>query len=429
MPSVHEHHLPNGLTLLCCSLPHLHSVQFGLYLKGGSLYENEQTQGISHLLEHLCFRGLGELDHEQIGLLQSRMGTDLNGATYPEGIVFTMFALPRFFSDLLRLFRRFFLCTPWSGEVIRKEKQVVLRQVEQEEPDFEDEVVSRYRANLSGAFPVMGTVESVEALTPETIRLWQRMIFQPQNACLCISGNFTKAMEATAVSLLSELSNYTEQPPFSQTMPQGFCKRDAQSDWLSPEEGGQARVHLAFDIDADTVYPVMDEVISAITAGSNDSLLFQTLREEQTLVAEIESFIEETGSYRRLVISYDARQEVLCESLRAVFRLLQRLKMYIRPVRIMLSRMQFTDNLAMYEDSAAGMNEMMGWAWIADDMGQCDLEAQARMYDDLTVEDLLDAAQAIFRPAALTASVRYDPEFVREEELAEVLKECRGMLD
>ena len=38
MPSVHEHHLPNGLTLLCCRQEQLHSVQFGLYLRGGALW-------------------------------------------------------------------------------------------------------------------------------------------------------------------------------------------------------------------------------------------------------------------------------------------------------------------------------------------------------------------------------------------------------
>jgi len=83
MPSVYEHRLPNGLTLLFCRMPHLHAVHMGMFLKGGSLYENEQTQGVSHLLEHLCFRGIGELDHEALELLQCRFGTELHGATYP----------------------------------------------------------------------------------------------------------------------------------------------------------------------------------------------------------------------------------------------------------------------------------------------------------------------------------------------------------
>ena len=40
MPAVHEHYLSNGMTVLCYPQNHLHAMEFGLYLKGGTLYEN-----------------------------------------------------------------------------------------------------------------------------------------------------------------------------------------------------------------------------------------------------------------------------------------------------------------------------------------------------------------------------------------------------
>ena len=43
MAAVHEHHLSNGMTVLCCHQNHLHSLEFGLYLRGGTLYEDENT--------------------------------------------------------------------------------------------------------------------------------------------------------------------------------------------------------------------------------------------------------------------------------------------------------------------------------------------------------------------------------------------------
>lgn len=428
MASVHEHHLTNGMTLLCCRQNQLHSLTFGLYFKGGALYEDKRTQGMCHLLEHLCFRGLGGLSHDELNLAQSRMGTELCGATYPEAVVFDMTALPRFFTDMLRLFMRFFADQPWTQEQIDQEKQVVLRQLEQEESDFDSDVQRRYRATAAGEYAVMGTVESIEAMTPELIRAWQQLLFQPQNACLCISGDFTKGMEDVAIAALSELKNTTPKPPFTQALPLDFCMRDEHSDYIAEEEDGQAKVHLAFDIDGDRVIPIIDEVIDAITAGNVDSLLFQTMREEKAMVAEIESFIEQLGRYRRLVVHYDVRQEKLAESLREAFSLIKRLCIYIRPVRLMLTRMQFTDNLVMEQDSAPGMNEMMGWAWVADDMGLCDLEAQAKMYDDLTVEDLLDAAQSIFRPENLTISIQHDPEQSKIADMDALLDELRGML-
>ena len=118
MSAIHEHVLQNGMTLLCWPQRHLHGLEFGLYLKGGPLYETEETQGISNLLEHLCFRGLGGLNRE--GLLRelNRFGTNLDAATYAEGLVFRLKCLPRFFDAALEYFLRFFANVPWTPEQI-----------------------------------------------------------------------------------------------------------------------------------------------------------------------------------------------------------------------------------------------------------------------------------------------------------------------
>ena len=408
MSAMQEHNLPNGMTLLCNRQPHLHAMEFGLYFKGGSLYENKQNQGICHLLEHLCFRGLGGLNAEALNRLMARFGAELDGATYPEGVVFRLKTHTRFFDEVLDLFLRFFADTPWTQEQIDAEKQVVLRQIEQEDCDFDEEVSRRYRKTAAGAFSLMGTAQSIQDMTPATIRRWQRLLFQPQNACLCVTGNFSDGMERALVEAFSELENHFDEPPFAQAVPQGFCMRDSRSDLVMDEEGGQAKVHLAFDLDEDRVFPLTGEVLNAFTAGNSDSLLFQIMREELALVAEIDSSMEEMGMFRRLVIRYDVRQECLVESLRKVFELLHRLCLYVRPVRLTQTRMQFTDNLVFYQDDVSGMNDLMGWSWMADDLSRADLDAQAQMYDDLTCEDLLDAAQSVFRPENLTISIQRD---------------------
>ncbi len=427
MATIHEQTLSNGLQLLCCPLPHLHSIEFGVYLRGGSLYENRQNQGICHLLEHLCFRSLGGLPGEALTRALDRMGANLDGATYPEGVVFRLRVLPRFFDDALELFLRLFSDIPWTEDAIGKEKQVVLRQIEQEDVDFDEEVARRYRRTAAGAFPLMGTRESVSALSPAMIRRWQRLLFQPQNACLCITGNFSAAMERTAAEAFGELVNHFPEAPFAQPTPLGFCMRDSRSDYVADAEGGQAKVRLAFDMDEDRVYPLVGEVLSAITGENDSSLLFQTLREEMALVAEIDSAIEEMGMFRRLVISYDVEQALLEESLLQVFQLLRRLTQYVRPVRLDQCRMLFTENLIYFQDDAAAMNELMGWSCLADDLSRTDLDAKAQMYEDLTCEDLLDAAQSVFRPENLCISIQRDPALTPRN-LKPLLQRLRTML-
>jgi len=427
MSAIREHELPNGMTLLCWHQPHLHGVEFGLYFKGGPVYETEDSQGVSHLLEHLCFRGLGGLNHDELQRVLNRFGAELNGMTAAEAIVFHMTVLPRFFDSALELFCRFFARTPWTAEQIAKEKQVVLRQIEQEDEDFEDAVDRAWRETPGGVFPRMGTAESIANMDEFTIFNWQQLIFQPQNACMVITGNFSEGMELAAVEMLSELTNYTDEPPFDQPVPLGFTLRDTDSDLVMDEEGGQASVHLAFDIDTDAVSLLYAQVLDMITGGSCDSLLFQTLREDEGLVAEIESFIQETGAFRRLVIRWDVRQEYLIESLRKVFAYLHRLTVYVRPVRLDQARAMFTAANTLVQDSVTELNELAGWAWVAGDTSSADLDAQAIQLAEMSSEELLDAAQTIFKPENLAISIQRDPAVVPGD-LAPLLASLRSVL-
>lgn len=426
MSAMNEHVLANGMTILCRHQPYLHGVAFGLYLKGGSIYETEDSQGVCHLLEHLCFRNLGGLTHDALQRTLNRFGADMEGLTTAEAIVFRLTSLPRFFDGMLDLFTKFFLCTPWTPEEISKEKQVVMRQIEQSEEDFE-ELVDRAWRETPYAYPRMGTVESIRDMDEDTIANWQRLVFQPQNACLVITGNFSTGMERTALETFAALRNYTNEPPFEQSLPMGFLMRDADSDMVIDEEGGQAQVHIAFDIDEENVFPLASRVVDAITAGNDDSLLFQTLREDEALVAEIESYIQELGSFHRLVIRYDVRQEYLAESLRKVFMYLHRLSMYVRPIRLNQVRSHFTVGSALAQDDINELNELAGWSWVAGDTSRADLDAQASQLNDLTAEELLDAAQTIFRPENLCISVQRDPSLVKDD-MVKLFAECRSML-
>ncbi len=427
MSAIREHVLPNGMTILCWHQPYLHGLELGLYLKGGSIYETEDCQGISHLLEHLCFRNLGGLDHESLQRTLNRFGADMQGLTTAEAIVFKLTSLPRFFDGMLDLFTRFFQCVPWTPEEIDKEKAVVIRQIEQAEDDFDETIDRAWRETPMGAFPRMGTVESIAELDEDAIANWQRLVFQPCNACLVITGNFSTGMERTALETFACLRNYTNEPPFEQNLPMGFLMRDEDSDLLIEEEGGQAQVHIAFDIDEENVYPLAARVVDAITAGNDDSLLFQTLREEEALVAEIESYIQEMGSFHRLVIRYGVRQEKLEESLRKVFMYLHRLSMYVRPIRLNQVRSHFTVGSALAQDDLSELNDLLGWAWVAGDVSRADLDAQASQLNDLSAEELLDAAQTIFRPENLTIAVQRDPNAC-ELDVEKLFKELRQIL-
>ena len=73
------------------------------------------------------------------------------------------------------------------------------------------------------------------------------------------------------------------------------------------------------------------------------------------------------------------------------------------------------------------MNELAGWAWVAGDPSRADLDAQASQLNDLSAEELLDAAQTIFRPENLSISVERNPDLVAED-MDKLFEELRNML-
>ena len=115
------------------------------------------------------------------------------------------------------------------------------------------------------------------------------------------------------------------------------------------------------------------------------------------------------------------------ESLRKVFKYLHRLSVYVRPVRLEQVRSHFSVGHALTQDNVSEMNELAGWAWVAGDSSRADLDAQAAQLNDLSAEELLDAAQTIFRPENLVISVERDPEAVQED-MGKLFAELRGML-
>lgn len=423
-----EIQLPNGLTVLSCPMEQLHSLEMGLYFRAGPLYENRRNQGVSHLLEHLCFRSLGELSQRELYSRLDAIGATLRGSTYQEAVVFRLEIAPKYFDEALALMRRFFTPGEWAQGEIDQEKQVVLRQIENDSPDFQERAVSRYWQGKAGAFPLMGTAKSVAEMSPATLNQWRKKVFQPQNACFVLSGNFSQGMLAAAKALLAEPANTTQESPFAQAAPAGFCMRDEKSDQFSQGDWEWAQVQLSFDVDDDLVFPLCTDVLNWILGVGLSSSLFMELRETLALTDDIQSRVETAGLFRRVTIDYFAPHERLAESLARIGAILSGFKRYVPVSQMERTRAFFTDNLHFQYDQAGDMNELMGFAWLCGNIAETDLETQAAMYEDMTCEDLNNAAQAIFRPENLVVTLERNPDKISLKAVKEAVKALRHAL-
>lgn len=131
--------LPNGLTLVSLQMPHLQSALLSVYVRVGSRHETVETNGISHLLEHLFFRGSRRFpDARKMNLAIEWVGGSLNAVTMRDLSYYYTACHPSGLETALRILGNM-LTTP-KLDKLSVEKQIVLEEMLDEVDDKGEDI-------------------------------------------------------------------------------------------------------------------------------------------------------------------------------------------------------------------------------------------------------------------------------------------------
>jgi predicted Zn-dependent peptidase len=187
--------LPNGLRLVTVETPHLHTASISLYVRAGSRYETPRSNGLSHFVEHMLFRGSSQypdsfalnLAIEEIGgTLYAETGRDYSLYQIPLQPV----ELPRGLAIMGDLFS-----TPAFRD-IDLERQIIIEEILE---DLDDEGRNVNLDDLSRAvawdkhplgYPITGPLRNVRRFNVEEVREHFRRFYGAANMVLCVAGPF-----------------------------------------------------------------------------------------------------------------------------------------------------------------------------------------------------------------------------------------------
>ena len=424
MASYRETALTNQMQIFSYPLPHLHAVEAALYFKAGPIYEDTDSYGISHLLQHMCLRNLNGIVKRELAAKLDAIGACLKGSVYPEAIVFRMRFSPRFFDAAMDILNRFFAPGAWSDQEIADEKAIVLRQIENEDPAFWADIRDHYWRTGQQLHSLRGALSSVKEISAQMLHGFKNQVLHPANACLVLTGNFSTGMHQSACDVFSQWPN---QGPslFEQPLPFNFCCRDSQSDQYTHNQGHKGHVHLSFDINDELVFPICVDVLNTIVGEGMGSALYVALRDQLALTDEVVSYIEEVGQFRRMVIEFSLPNSHLKQGLSEAFAVLYKLTQHISTRKMNRTRIYFGDNQSFLLDSASTLNNLLGWGYLSGRVEECDSETKQHMYQDVAIDDMLEAAQTVFRPENLCCYVSSNPGTVDQEGLKKLIAEIR----
>ncbi|WP_339933741.1 pitrilysin family protein [uncultured Brevundimonas sp.] len=271
-------------------MPGLRTLALTVAVRGGARWETEAESGWSHLLEHLVFKGAGDMAAREIVERIEAEGGSINAATGYERTSFEVRALDGSLPLAMQVIADLVFRPTLDPVEIEREKDVVAQEIAEafDTPDDHvfEMVQTRAFSGQSLGRPILGSVASLAPVTRDSIGAWRTRLYSPDRMVIAVSGAVD---EAEFLALAERTFGTAVATPADAPAPAVFT-------------GGEAKLsrrieqaNLVFQLPApgvrDPAYSAV-RLMAEILGGGMASRLFQSAREERGLAYAIDAYHE-----------------------------------------------------------------------------------------------------------------------------------------
>ena len=198
-PPGHET-LANGTVIRTVPVASVHSLALGVWLRHGTQDEPAGLGGLTHFLEHIVFKGARDRNAFEIAHAFDCIGAAVDAYTTKDHVAFTVRVLPEYLEQAAAVLADMLLHPSMDPELIELEKDVVCEEIHEVRDTPEDLLheafVARIYGNHPRSRPILGSLETVRALTPGMLRDGHRDIFCGGNLVIAAAGNLPRETSA-----------------------------------------------------------------------------------------------------------------------------------------------------------------------------------------------------------------------------------------
>ena len=185
--------LPGGLRVVTEQVPSVRSASVGVWVNVGSRDEGPTVAGAAHFLEHLLFKGTPSRDSVQIAQEVDAVGGELNAFTGREHTCYYAHVLDEDLDLAVDLVADVVLNGLCAPEDVELERDVVLEEIAMRDDDPEDTLGDMFLSAMFGDHPVgrpvIGSVESVSAMTRNQLHSFHVRRYTPERMVVAVAGN------------------------------------------------------------------------------------------------------------------------------------------------------------------------------------------------------------------------------------------------
>jgi len=188
----HQYQLANGLNIVAELTPSVHSVAAGFFVRTGARDEMSDISGVSHFLEHMAFKGNDEYSADDVNRIFDEVGARYNASTGEDVTTYYAAVLPEYLATTMEMLA--VLMQPsLRQDDFDMEKNVILEEIGMYDdmPSFTayDNVMATHFAGHPLGQSILGTNESITALTADQMRGYHRQQYNAANITLAVAGN------------------------------------------------------------------------------------------------------------------------------------------------------------------------------------------------------------------------------------------------
>ncbi len=370
--------LPNGLTVLVKEDDRFPLVSLRLYVHAGSAYETPEIAGLSHLLEHMVFKGTEKFPKGAVAETVERSGGYLNAATSFDYTMYLTDMTEEHWKDGLTVLKEQAFRAVIDPAELEPEKDVVVAELKRGEDSPQQRLfrLTQEKALAGTPYerPIIGSEETIRSITAERMHAYVKEFYQPQSMLLVVVGKVKPADAlAEAEKVFGDLPNTRNVLPAE---PLAVPERARFSVDAYPGPWNKVYLSVAIPVpggqDADA--PALD-VLAQLLGGDATSRFYREYKYEKRLV---DSISVSNYSFERIGLFYI--QAVLdADKLEAFWTAFSKdmaalPEMTFTPEELKRARFNIEDDLLRSKETLSGDASKLGWFYFFDKGAQAEVD-------------------------------------------------------
>ena len=279
----------SGIEVIFDRLESISTCSVGVFVKTGSRDESDTEEGISHVLEHMIFKGTPTRNYFEISEEIDYLGANVNAHTTKEETVFYINALTQFLGKSVDILFDIVTNSTINEKELEKEKDVIVEEIKMYKDSPDDLVFEmNYADSINGQYgkPIIGTEASVKGFTADEIRKYYKERYTKDNILVVVSGNFDKN------EIVQKIDQY-----FSKLGDKKIDRRDKidfsfnAGKKIVTKDINQVNICISHqNEDYNSKNKIYTDILANIIGGSMSSRLFQEIREKNGLAYSVYTY-------------------------------------------------------------------------------------------------------------------------------------------